>query len=237
MVSESKIADDGYAYNPAAQVQTSPGGTTLMPGVYRATGELMVRLRDGDPVIQTDDHGNEWPVYVIPSITVEVDGKEMRVDNLWHEIQTKPTNYGDTNRDFVSDGAIFLRALSAEQADSATSFGEAAAMLKTYVGQQVTFNVSTGLTARDTNWAKQEIARRNLTQPKDKKEINKVWRAADLKTANFVISKATKTAPAVIATTTKGPSGAMLTAKVKLAKFLPSNLEITEFGPGTFPPR
>jgi hypothetical protein len=236
MVSETKIADDGYAYNGAAQTSSGPSNV-LMPGVYRAEGDLLTRLKDGEPVVQKDDYGNEWPVYVIPSLTVtDENGKATVYNNVWHEIQTKPTNYGDASRDMVSDGAKLLRGLNAEEALSATSFSDAMEKLKAYVGQRITISISTGLMAQDSAWALAEIAKRGLRKPQDYPEINKVWKAAKLNTAAFMVKKGANGVPATYSTTAKGPSGALLSAKIKIAQILPSDVE-TEYGPGVFPPK
>jgi hypothetical protein len=239
-ISDTQFNDDQYNYDPTEQVQRGPQPGILMPGVYKVEGQILNRKNSesGDDVVSTDQQGNQWPVLVIPGIEV-VEGDSGRFD-VWHEIRTRPNRFGE-DQPWVSEGAVLLNAIDAEEAQSATTFGEAVNKLKTKVGSgNVTFAVSTGLTARDSDWAYAEIKRLNLdnTNPEHKREIQKIWKKANLPTKTFMVRKGTKDTPAVYSTTAKSPlSGKLLRAKTKISRFLPSNLEGVEFGTGKFPPR
>ncbi len=238
MIQDTQLADDGYDFDPAAQTSTGNAKAVLMPGVYKMTGTILPRTRDGVEVLQSDDRGNEWPLYVIPSVEITDEMGRTQKYDVWHEVATRPTNYGDPNRPLVSDAAQLLAALDANLAATATSFTHVKELLRdNFLNMPVTFDCSTGLTARDSNLAKQIIAERNLKQPADRKEINKVWRSADLKTKDFAVVKGTKGNATVFATTVKGKSGALLTAKTTLSRFIPSNADGVVYGVGQFPPR
>lgn len=238
-VADAQYNDDQYNYDPTAQAQ-GQRELVLMPGVFKVTAQILPRKNKetGEDVFQTDDAGNKWPVYVIPSFSVDQPMDESGQFTVWHEVQTRPTNYGNADQPYVSDGAILLRAIDAEAAESAKSFGEAITLLGEKVsGGPVSFDISTGLTARDSKWAYAEIEKRGLTKENDGKEIQKIWKKANVPTKTFLVEKATKNSPAKFATKAKGPSGEMLNAKVRISQFIPSNASGVEYGVGQFPPK
>src|SRR6478609_208604 len=194
-IADSNIQDDGY--NPDAQV-SGRAEMLLMPGVYKVNAVVRPRMQDGEEVIEKDADGTEWPKYVIPSFEVEQPSEESGRFTVWHDIATRPTNFGDETKPKVSEAAIFLKAVDPDAAQTCRTFGEVAEKIKEMANSgQVSFTVSTGLTARDSAWAKSEIARLNLSRENgDGKEISKIWRKANQPTKLFLVTKATKVAPA-----------------------------------------
>jgi hypothetical protein len=236
-IADAQYNDDQYNYDPAAQEQTGPREILLMPGVYKVTAQVMPRNdREGNAVVSTDDNGNEWPVYVIPSIEVTEPTEEGGRFTVWHEVRTRPSRFNE-NDPFVSDGAVLLKGIDADEANAAGTFGNAVKALESKIQSgPVNFTVSTGLTGRDSVWAKQQVEA--LGPNPDKKEVSKIWKKANLPTKAFMIQKGTKTSPAKYGTSCKSPlSGTTVQAKVKISRILPSNAENVELGTGKFPPR
>lgn len=235
-IADSNYGNDNYEYNPDAQEQRGPQEILLMPGVYKVTAQVMARTRDDEAVVSKDEDGNEWPVYVIPSFEVVEPYDEGGRFTVWQEVRTRPSRFSD-QEPYTSEGAILLASIDREAARAAGSFGGAATALKEMIESgPVTFRVSTGLTGRDTEWAKEQVAA--LGPDPDKKEVQKIWRKANLKTSAFMIQKGGKGVPAKYATQCKSPlSGKTVQAKVKISRYLASDLEGVEFGAGKFPPK
>lgn len=233
-IADTQFYDDNYEYNPEEQVQRGPQPGILMPGVYKVEAQLFERQRDGKPVVSKDQHGNEWPVYVIPGFEV-IEGDSGRFD-VWHDVRTRPYRFSESDP-FLSDGAILLNAINSDEAANAGGFGSAIKELAKYVNSgKITFSLSTGLTATDSVWAKKEIARLNLA--KDDPKVREIWTKAKLKTADFTVQKGSKGVPAKFGTQVKSPlSGTLLRARTSISRFLPQNLEGIEYGVGKFPPK
>jgi hypothetical protein len=239
-IAETNFNDDEYNYDASAQEQSGPRELLLMPGVYEVTAQLMERTtKDGDKVVSTDNNGNEWPVYVMPAIEVTNPQEESGRFTVCHEVRTRPYRFNE-NEKFISDGAVLLKGIDAEAAQTATTFGEAVKALDEKAnGGPVNFLVSTGLTGRDSDWARQQIKDQNLDEndPTDKKKIQQIWKKANLPTKAFMVQKGTKTSPAVYGTSCIGPSGKKVEAKVKISRILAQGTEGVELGAGKFPPR
>lgn len=233
-VSEAQYNDDGYDYDPEAQEQ-GQRELALMPGVYEVQALIMPRNnQDGEPIVNKDDQGNEWPQYTVASFEVLNPTEESGRFTAWQKITTKPRKFGD--EPYVSEGAVVLRSIDADAARNAKSFGEAVTEFKSRVeGGPVVLKVSTGLTGTDTKWAEAQIAEKGLEEGSE--EYFDVWKKAKLNTKDFMIQKGTKTTPAKYAQSVKSKlSGNTVKAKVKIAKYIPSDVDV-EFGVGKFPPK
>lgn len=237
-IADTQFNDDQYDYKPEAQAQTGPREILLMPGVYKVQGQLLEATNDNGPVVSTDEQGNEWPVYKVPSIEVVEPQEESGRFTVWHEVRTRPSRFNE-NEPYRSDGAIMLRAIDADEADAAGTFGGAAKALEAKAQSgPVTFLVSTGLTGRDSAWAQEQIKEKGLKQPEDRKAINEIWKKANLPTKAFMVKKGSKGSPAEYASSCKSPlSGNTIQAKVKISRLLASNAQNVELGAGKFPPR
>jgi hypothetical protein len=235
-LANSQFNDDEYNYDPTAQKPSIPTEKVLLPGVYRFEASLIERTKEGEPVVSEDRSGNEWPIYVMPSVSVTEPMDAQQSVTVWHEVATRPYRYND-NEPFKSDGAILLAGVDKNLALNATTFGEAANELKNLCGSRISFIASTGLEATDTAWAKAEIERLGLAKD-DYAARRKIYNQAKVRTKNFTAQKATKLTPAKYNLTIKSPlSGNMITAKTVIKTILPSDTDGVELGTGKFPPR
>lgn len=214
--------DDSYTYDPNAYVDQ--GAVSLpIPGHYRFRASSVGRRKDRNTgeVVKVD---GKWPTLILNRVEIVEPQEAAGSYAPFQELFTKP---------FQRKGGAGAQVVAANQTDVLRSIDvdaptglnmeEQIEELEKQLTSGQTFVAGIGYTATDVDWAKAEIARNGGDNcPKEKR--SEIWKAAKLTTKDF------KNPDGTYRTMTRGKSGKMIEAKLKLATFVPSTKDV-ELGP------
>ncbi len=196
-----------------------------LPGVYRLVvvgGKILPKTDTSGQKVITD---GRYPVLVMQRVKIVEPVECEKEFGIFAELRTKPFDRFGT---VTSDVGDFTRAM--DQTRQTNGMIEGVLAMEELVAQNTPFAANVAWTGYDSQWVEQEFERLGVTKTNAKTKLEKtvldaVYKGARLGTKDFKSDGKGGLVPQA-----KGKSGAMIEARAKISKYIPS-LTATNLGP------